>query len=293
MVDTAPVFVVGMQRSGTTFLRLLLNRSDDLFIPFESDFLSVMEGCRDKKFETSIDKEAFIESLLSEPFTQKAKLAFGEARDLSEADNVSELVSQFFMSNARLAGKTRWGVKTPSYIFSMHKLLSFFPNAKIVVLIRDPRGMFLSHKQISWGTKDPVKLAYYWNQANQAIELVCQLFPKQVIVTKYEDLMNDTIRQTKRICDFINIDFSNEMLDYSKGADAMPNSSMHWHTNSVSQPSKEKAIEWQNSLRDVEVNIFQDVCHDYLRKWGYTIVNRQYSYLSRVKQKVEYMLNYG
>jgi hypothetical protein len=43
-----PFFIVGCDRSGTTMLRLILDRSDDVAIPTESMFIADMAAIRSR-----------------------------------------------------------------------------------------------------------------------------------------------------------------------------------------------------------------------------------------------------
>ena len=46
----------------------------------------------------------------------------------------------------RSQGKSRWGNNVPKDIFNIDKILSFYPDAKILVCIRDPRDFLVSYK---------------------------------------------------------------------------------------------------------------------------------------------------
>ena len=293
MMTKAPIFIVGMQRSGTTFLRLLLNRSDELFIPFETDFISALETFSDVDFNNDSQKKAVISAIEVEPFTQKAGLTLNHTESIENATNMTELLDAFYTDNCHQHNKKRWGIKTPGYILSMHKVLNYFPNAKFIVVMRDPRGIFYSQKNISWGLKDPVKLAYQWNQANHNVELIERLFPQQIYVLKYEQLIEQIAPETQKLCQFIDIPFSDKLLDFSNAATDMPESSKQWHQSSVSKPDLDKIIAWQQHLKPIEKKIIQDICEEFLCKWDYSIDLNHIRKLDKLKHKLEYAFHYA
>src|SRR3954466_8682616 len=57
MATDRPFFIVGCDRSGTTMLRLILDRSDDVAIPTESMFIADMAAVRSRFGDLARDEQ--------------------------------------------------------------------------------------------------------------------------------------------------------------------------------------------------------------------------------------------
>jgi hypothetical protein len=122
-----PIFVAGTGRCGTTRLAKLLGTHPDVFtIPDETRFLVDPDGLED-----------LVEDLTSRYTTFHAAEAirrFGGARDA--------------------AGKSVWCEKTPYNLLSLPFLWELFPDAAVVHLKRDPRGVANSMARQWWAPDD-------------------------------------------------------------------------------------------------------------------------------------------
>ena len=77
----------------------------------------------------------------------------------------TELFSAFLLYEALLNGKTIPCDQTPRNVFYIDEILKFYPQAKIINMIRDPRDVLLSQKR-KWkrrflgGTDLPIKESF-------------------------------------------------------------------------------------------------------------------------------------
>ena len=66
------------------------------------------------------------------------------------AENFGESADAIFAAHCRsqqaARGKTVWGEKTPRHVFRSKDILGAFPTAKLLVMIRDPRGVVASYR---------------------------------------------------------------------------------------------------------------------------------------------------
>lgn len=71
------------------------------------------------------------------------------------------LVAEMFDGAALAAGKRVWCEKTPSNLIAMDFLWELFPEARIIHITRDPRGVLHSLLQQDWAPHDPAQAARF------------------------------------------------------------------------------------------------------------------------------------
>ena len=118
--------------------------------------------------------------------------------------------------------------QTPGNVFYIKEILENFPNAKIVNMVRDPRDVLLSQKNKwkrrylgasnipfkealrSYFNYHPITISKIWNTSiNSAKQFKND---SRVFSIKFKDLLSDSEKQTQNLCNFLGLDFSEEML---------------------------------------------------------------------------------
>src|SRR5713101_1771820 len=118
--DRAPApFVVGVMRSGTTLLRLMLDAHPELAIPGETWFIpEIAKACRE-----SLDPRAtFLTTLTGQqrwPIFQVDERRLAERLAGIDPFDVGAAFRAFYQLYAQRLAKTRWGDKSPSYLKHM------------------------------------------------------------------------------------------------------------------------------------------------------------------------------
>ena len=162
------VFVVGVSRSGTTLLRRVLESTSVVAIAGENHFVGHLlkrESARryfkrlgDYGDDATIRR--IVEFLWSGEFQRQSRLReispFWRwlVKNLDRDDLESRLLAAertdrglfetFLRAYADKVGKQVIGEKTPAHINHVDTLLDWFPNARIVHMVRDPRGVYTS-----------------------------------------------------------------------------------------------------------------------------------------------------
>jgi hypothetical protein len=89
-------------------------------------------------------------------------------------------------------------------------ILAYFPLAKFIHIIRDPRDRALSHYN-TWG-KSMILSAYKYNKSFMATSRIIGISNQNYIEVFYEDLITTPQVQMKKIGDFINLEFNSSHL---------------------------------------------------------------------------------
>lgn len=145
---SSPFFILATARSGTTLLEQCLNRHTQLFVPPETYFFNQLQK---NSTETAEQLQAFVDEYLASPqasFIASHPQIISE-RLLKQADDagmVFENMMSLLMKQAG-QGKKIWGEKTPMHLFHAESILSLFPDAKFIFLVRDGRAVVNSQMQ--------------------------------------------------------------------------------------------------------------------------------------------------
>src|SRR6186997_348804 len=107
-----PVIVLGVRRSGTTLLRVMLDRSPELAVPDESYFVPQLA----RRHRGPVDVDAFVDDLRRLPTLVEWQVsADAVASRLRPGMTPGEAIGAVFATYAAERGKARWGDKTPLY----------------------------------------------------------------------------------------------------------------------------------------------------------------------------------
>src|SRR5262249_43300645 len=142
-----PIFVIGINRSGTTLLSLMLDSHSRIAIPYESHFFVNYYRTRSQSeiLETNVQRLALVKSILAEPYVQRWDYQVtSEQINLDNCTNLAQTIDEIYMAYARHFEKDIWGDKTPSYACHLEILNNMFPTSRFIHIIRDGRDVALS-----------------------------------------------------------------------------------------------------------------------------------------------------
>jgi hypothetical protein len=285
-------FIVGVTRSGTTLLRLMLDSHPKLTIPPETHFLPRMIRLADKpdmnpaKLARRISKHRRWGDF--EISREELAQAFREQRDL----NGTTAARAFYDLYARKQGKRRWGDKTPGYQIRMLKLKKALPEARFIHVIRDGRDVVLSQARRA---SDPTPLetaAKRWRSRVLATRLRARRLEEgSYLEIRFEDLVRDTEGTLRRICKFIDLRFDRRMLDYHQRAgerlqeiakelpaaegvgELEAERRISAHALAHEPPREERVEAWRTEMAPDEVATFEGAAGDLLAGLGYELVS--------------------
>ncbi|MFN2594520.1 MAG: sulfotransferase [Actinomycetota bacterium] len=210
-MPSAPFFIVGSARSGTTMLRLMLNAHPEVAVPPESRFIvELWHG------DSQVDAAEYLKELAAHKRFQAWDLPI-EAVAMELGDGRVPFVSAIeatFRAWARAAGRERWGDKTPRYIEHIPFLAELFGDAKFIHLIRDGRNVALSYADVPFGPKSIGAAAQLWaERVSMGMRDGRPLGGDRYFELRYEDLVDDAEGEIKDTCAFLELDFDPGMLD--------------------------------------------------------------------------------
>ena len=210
-------FVVGVARSGTTLLRLMLDAHPELAIPPETHFAPRLA----KAWAAGPDPTAAaLDVLRRHPSSVDLKLDVDAlAGVLAERPpgSAGDVLRAVYRAYAALQGKPRWGDKTPPYVRFMPMLAELLPEARFVHIIRDGRDVAMSLRGKWFGPDAVDDLAWWWRRHIERARRVAGGLPGYLEV-RYEALVRDPEVELRRVGAFVELAWSPAMLDYHRRA---------------------------------------------------------------------------
>jgi hypothetical protein len=226
------VFLVGCPRSGTTLLHRLVDANPELAIVHETLWIPKFYERRiGLTHDGEVTPELGVRLLEHRRFDQLGI-------DAAELDRLletfagrpyTEFVSSLFDRFAAQHGKRLAGDKSPGYVRSIPVLHRLWPDARFVHLIRDGRDVCLS--AISWKKADRVfrdhatwpnepitTAALWWERSVRLGREAATALPQGLYVeVRYEDVVADPEAECRRVCEFLELDFDDAMLNFHLG----------------------------------------------------------------------------
>ena len=209
--DKAPVFVVGMPRTGTTLVDRILSSHPNVGSAGELQAMPLaVKQLAATSSRTVIDAETVEASGSIHP----AK--FGDA----------------YMAQAghhRHQGTPRFTDKLPANFLYIGHIARALPNAKIVCLRRNPmdtvgtnyKNLFPSQSAYYAYSYDLLDTARYYARFDRLMAMWERLFPGLVLQLSYEQLVADQEGQTRRLLEYCGLDWDEACLTFHQNSAAV------------------------------------------------------------------------
>jgi hypothetical protein len=262
-----PLLVLGVRRSGTTLLRVMLDRHSQLAVPDETYFVPQLAD----RHLFRLDPDEFVDDL-SRVVEWGLPLEKVRAR-LHDGMPVGAAIGVVYAVYAEERGKRRWGDKTPMYMQNLRLLERLFPDALYVHLIRDGRDAALSFLAMPRGI-----VTETWMHPRRAADFACQWqtevaaarrlggrVGERYLEVRYESLVDNLEAVLRRICEFAGLEYEPGMADYAGNIDV----STKPHQQRLTQPPTKGVRDWRTQMSPDDVAAFERIAGDFLRELGY------------------------
>jgi hypothetical protein len=291
-VPPAP-FICGVNRSGTTLLRLMLDAHPQMAIPPETHFVPDLikqlpdDPTVDRAIAVITAQREWADFGFSEEELRRRFAALPEV-------NARAVIRDFFAAYCERFGKSRWGDKTPKYVRSMRRIQRTIPEARFVHVIRDGRDIALSRwdQRSRRGLEGPPveRIAAQWEKKIRSARTDAPKL-RHYTEVRYEDLIADTEATLRRVCEFAELDFDPAMLSYHERADerlaemahelpargARPQQAadhrLNIHALTKEPPRADRIARWKRKMSDEDVAGFEREAGELLGELGYELAD--------------------
>ena len=270
----APIFVVGHPRSGTTLLASMLGRHPIIASTPESLFLSqtrydmldVFGGIPDRIAARIMCTPMRHLADSNDGLTAALILAQKTGSKLDQRDVFATVLNAYRTAQ----GKKRILEKSPLHMRHIDELLTWFPDARILWIIRDGRANIASLQKVPWATHDAKTLALQWVR-NVALALDSESRARDsVLRVRFEELVHDPVSTMQTILHHIGVSASDAIFDHRHPATTIKPSETDWKQN-VNRPLQTARAEaWRHELTAPDQLVCARIMNPTLAVLGYT-----------------------
>ena len=258
---TKPIFIVGCPRSGTTILAKILNNHSQIASATEIHFFNHLTKL--KKYNWQNIDDNFLKTLFKETriedFCSLLKVDFEEFKAQFESititnslaieeQNQKRIFDTLMLLLLKRNNKEVCCEKTPQHLLSVAKILSLYPDAKIIHLVRYGRDTVNSLVKMPWRPEGLLNNSRFWKQYAKTGMQLSERYTQSsnnFHSLKYEDLLLNPQESIKALCNFVELEFEDTMLSMQQAiTDNKSNIFSSWESS-----WKYKAMEELDSTR--------------------------------------------
>lgn len=214
-MEKGPIFVAGLERSGTSLLYALLashpniamTRRTNLWTHFYNQYGDLAD---DANLDRCIDVMMQYKRLVKlEPDETRLRLEFRSGQA-----TYARLFALIEEQHAERMARPRWGDKSLHTERYAEPIFAGYPGARILHMMRDPRDRFAS-SLTRWRTRRGGAGAgtAEWLSSARLGARNSARFPAQYLVVRYETLAGRPEQTMRRICAFIDEPYAPQMLE--------------------------------------------------------------------------------
>lgn len=270
----SPIFLVGCPRSGTTLLQQMLDAHPDIAIAPETFFIRHFWLQRESYGDLTQDLNyhQLIKDIIELPeFTEMglnavefSEIAWNNSRDYPSVFRL--LLEQFACKRkVKIVGE-----KTPNHLLYMETLQQFFPSARFIHIVRDPRAVVKSWQKVPWSTGSLVENAQVWRRYMATARLCPDSVKTSLFTLYYEKLLTAPEENLHNLCRFLNLEFNPAMMNYHQKESPTVNTVREpWKANSKKPIDKASLNSWQTELSKQMVSDIESIVWSEMKHLGY------------------------
>ena len=268
-----PILLTGVYRSGTTILSCMLGAHPEINFTYGSvNYLRwfVKRAIDPKKYkEIALETEERLFKRYQKKISSKSIINSIESskHEVSHALIYSAIMEDFFNNKEK-----RWGEKTLLEWTNIPTFISMYPNSKALHIIRDPRDVIASFKNVTFEPGNRYLDAIFASMHSMD---TCMKFKKELPKDRYyhvayESLITNPEFELEKICNFLEIEYSDSMMDKSLYKDQFGDVLEADSHTSYSDNKKNLSGRWRDQLNDKEVAIIEGLLLKQLEQFNYT-----------------------
>lgn len=295
-----PIFIIGTERSGSNLLRLILTAHSRIVIPHPPHFMNYFGHLQ---YNGSWEKQqtAMLRDMLRLvrwhifPW-REYQLSTEVVQTNIRHPSTFGVVAGIYETVLAQSGKDIWGCKSTFMIEHIDSVRAVYPNARFILLVRDPRDVAVSAKKSVFSPCHPYLSASLWAKQQRIGWQTMQRFPEQFLLLRYEDLLQDSAAQLQSLCHFLQVNWEEGLLTFFQRDEAQHSSSLSASWRKTNQAIQSNNFnKWKRQLTKREVALVETACGDMMQAFGYqrtmhnlplSVVQRQVIQLKELRYRI-------
>jgi hypothetical protein len=140
--------------------------------------------------------------------------------------------------------------KTPRYYYIINEITNIFPDAKYIILLRNPVHV-LSSAINTWSNGDLRREYFFYDDihhAPKALADACKSLKDKALIIQYENFVQNPQATTKEICNYLDIKFEDGMIKEFTKQDTMGRHGDPTGAKEYKTISKKSLHKWKSSF---------------------------------------------
>ena len=166
--------------------------------------------------------------------------------------------------------------KTPDHLCHIHKIEGYFPDAKFIINIRDPRAIATSLLRFWPNLNQKKRYSYLYHEIKylrarfNTIHQCEMNSANNIITVKYEELVSETDRILKYLCGFLEIPFSRGYTsEYTRVASLILLDADEHKQENLGHKTNRNFEPWKKALSSHEQFFLEILLYDILTLFNY------------------------
>lgn len=223
--DQSPIFIVGLPRSGTTLVERVLGRHRAIEGAGELQIIQRLAEFARRKADNPEDYSAMLDTLADNQLAWVGERYVEASRDFRRGDE------PMFIDKANL----NW--------MQVGLILLALPGARIIDVRRSALDCCWANFKMLFtegypAANDLRHVGRFYRDYVRLLDAMELAAPGRILPVRYESVVNDLEGQTRRILEFLGLEFQAECLDFHLATDAVATAS----SEQVRQPLNRKGI---------------------------------------------------
>lgn len=305
-----PIFVRGMSRSGGTLLVTLLDAHPDIAMSYElypgllahttsnrhhpksaefgegadtgadlREVVEILETFGPKAFNVLSERDlkdvqvflarAGRSGVVLPTLTAILKAHLSAGQNLAASEDRLRLIERVALEKMRSENKQLWGLKCSGRYEQYHEI---WPSAYFINIIRDGRDVLASQQNTGNFRNSPKEVARSWVNTHMQFRKLVERPDVNAVEIFYEKLAHDPESEVRRLCDFLELAFSPEMLGFhSSDLSIFRNPKGHLSIDRILKPIDTSKIgRWKQDLSENDLAEFNSEAHEAMALFGYS-----------------------
>lgn len=275
--SSAPVLIIGSERSGSNLLRLVLDSHSRVAVPHPPHFMRylapIAASYGDLRLERNRRALARDALLLSRRHIHPWPAVDVDEVVARSSPTLFGVVAAIYEQYRLVEGKARWGCKSTFMVDNVEDVLAEYPDARFVLLVREPRDVASSAKRAVFGFCHPRLMAQLWRvQQERGLAALDRYGPRTVHLLRYEDFVSEPEKEIRRLCEFVGESVEPAMFEHHRGVAAKRIARLSASWSNTAQPiSTDRIGGHQRGLTRSELLQVDAVTREIKERLGYPV----------------------